>query len=128
MMLKVGRIWLAGPDGQVHITARYDTPVVLREPTLMISGSVYVQFRQEANGTWVYRYDRKAPTQEITDHLSDFRNAQSENWDGPAPLKPVATFQAVKAHFEDILQNDVSNAAVEELYQHFLAACEGQRF
>src|SRR5207302_53942 len=126
---RIGRMWLAGPDGQVHETALYDVPSLLREPVLHLNGGVYRQARQEANGTWVYRYEAKAPTMQSHPHVTDFRDDQHPEWDGPVRPLPPATFADVLSHFQqyrhDGRDEDVQLA---KLYDHLVCAMQQQPY
>src|SRR5581483_7599813 len=95
----IGRIWLEGPDGRVTSTCNYDVPVVLRDTVLHINGGTYRAARQSAHGTWIYRYDGRAPYAATDPHLIEFRNDQHPLWDGPVPPPPPATLDTLHRHF-----------------------------
>lgn len=131
---KVGRIWLMDAAGRITNTCLYDVPTQMRESVLHIAGSAFQAMRQEANGTWVYRYACPAPTSATDPFLKDMRNDQSPEWDGPVLDTTPATMDEVRQHFEQTRSlvmsrnHGLSQAEFQQLYDHFVAAQEKRPF
>ena len=113
----------------VHNTALYDVPVVLRASVLHISGGRYRQVKREANGTWVYRFEGRASVTTTDAHISDLRNDQDPEWDGPVRVQPPATFAEVLAHFQRYKHDGRdADAELAKLYDHFVCAMQQRPF
>lgn len=116
--------------GRITNTVLYDVPTQMRESVLHIAGSAFQAMRQEANGTWVYRYAYPAPSAATDAFLTDMRNDQSPEWDGPAPDTTPTTMDAVRHHLEQLRtsvmsrNHGLSQTEFQHLYDHFIAAQE----